>query len=322
VLPVDAKRPAVSKATLKLAVVEPRPRATQFAVRLLRFLPALPFTILSHRLLHGDWRTFRDPHTYTERLQAKKLYDHDPRYPITADKYAVRAWVAERIGAEYLVPLVADVTDDFMKVDWDSLPNSFVVKATNSSNANVLINDKSQHTQREIAEQTALWRRKSHYRLFKEWAYRSIPPRIIVEEHLCPGGAPPPDVKFFVLNGRAELVGFDSDRFGDHRRETYDREGRLLDLTLDIYPRSDVPPALPKNWTDLRDIAEKLGAEFEFVRVDLYSRDGAVFFGEITHYPGGAASLFGPRDFDAVFGDIWGHGGEIPSRYYAQPALS
>jgi TupA-like ATPgrasp len=291
-------------------------------VRLLRFLPALPFTILSHRLLHGDWRTFRDPHTYTERLQAKKLYDHDPRYVITTDKYEVRAWVAERIGAEYLVPLVADVTDDFMKVDWDSLPDSFVVKATNGSSRNVLVKEKTQHTQREIAEQTALWRRASHYRLYKEWAYRSIPPRIIVEEHLGHGGPPPPDVKFFVMNGRAKLVQFDSDRFGDHRREMYDRDGRLLDVTIDIDPRSDVPPEPPKNWTDLRDIAEKLGAEFEFVRIDLYSRDGAVFFGEITHYPGGAAPLFTPRDFDAVFGDIWGHGGEIPSRYYAEPALS
>jgi hypothetical protein len=163
--------------------------ATDWAVlRALHPLPARSFTFLSHLWLFHELPSFRHPRTFTELVHAKKLFDRDQLLTITADKYAVREYVADRVGAEHLVPLIA-VVDDPARLDLGSLPDSFVVKATHGNNATLIVRDKTCLNWPASMNAMRNWLDDNWYRYNKEWAYRDIPARLVVEEFLDEGGA-------------------------------------------------------------------------------------------------------------------------------------
>lgn len=304
------QRPPIREKVLRRAVFELR-----------HCLSPHVFTILDHYCATGEFRIFRSPVTFNERLQHKKLFDMNPLYVLTADKYEVRDYVASRIGQDYLIPLYL-VATDARAIRADTLPNAFALKATHGSNMNLLVRDKKQIDWDEVVTKAGAWLETNFFDFYKEWAYKHMTPRIIAEELLLgDDNSPPNDYKFLTFNGKVRLIDVHVDRFGKHAYSLFDEDWRPLAVDWGKgYPRSNLPVKKPKNLEEMIAIAEILGSEFEFARIDLYDHNGRIYFGEITHYPNGRTEIFDPPAFDRAMGDVWAHGAAISDSFFALTA--
>jgi hypothetical protein len=263
----------------------------------------------------GSLPHFSAPKTFNEIVNHRKLYDRNPDFIVTSDKYAVRDYVAQRIGDEYLIPLVLHETNP-LDVNFDRLPRACAVKLNHGSGFNILIRNKHEVKWEDILLKLQRWIRFSYYKSHREWAYREIIPRILVEELLQdPAGTLPDDYKLHVFHGKVRLIQVHYDRFGEQRINLFDEHYRLANV------RYQAPPALantrpPKRLNTMIEIAEKLAAGFSYARIDLYEHLDRVYFGEITHYPAAGIGVFNPPEFDRVLGDLWLYNRPIPEKYF------
>lgn len=271
------------------------------------------------------WRT-RRPVTFTEKVQYKMLRDHRPLLVTFADKAAVRSYVADKIGPEYL-PRSYAILDDPQGLDDLALPPSFVVKPTHGSGAAIVVSPdapadavlpKAQwgwvyaHVRPDHAPASHLiaiaasWLSKVYGQgPNKEWAYSRIPPRVLIEEMLAgESGGIPDDFKFFVFHGSCRYIQVDTARFGGRTQDFYSVDWEHL-------PLSGGPPwacparPKPERLDEMIQLAERLGTDTDFVRVDLYHLPDRIVFGELTSYPAGGHSPFHPDRFDTEFGTHW-----------------
>lgn len=254
-------------------------------------------------LRQGHWPRLDSPRTLTEKIFARKLlHGHDPRYPVVADKVAVRDWVAERIGTQYLVPAVA--VYHYQDLDKLEVRPGQVIKCANRSGG---VYFGSEELRKDRERLVARLRKDLDFD-FASWTgepwYGQIPKRVLVEQSLSDEqGNVPVDYKFFVYHGQVKTIQVHLDRFGDHRRGMFDREWRMLPLG-EAMP--DTPPPPPKQLAQMIEIAETLGKEFDFIRVDLYEINGdSIYFGELTLAPGSGLSRIEPSNFDMIFGRYW-----------------
>ena len=148
------------------------------------------------------------------------------------------------------------------------------------------------------------WLSSDYSRLKAEWAYRQVPRRILVEELLEVDGSPPPDFKFWCIEGKVRFLQVDADRFGEHTRSIHAPNGEPLDAMM-RYPKPSSPPQLPKTLPIMRDIAERLASGLEFIRVDLYAVGERIIVGELTNYPGGGFERMSPQRLLNRLGDDW-----------------
>jgi hypothetical protein len=246
---------------------------------------------------------FRTPRTFNEKVAWRMLNDRNPLFPVTTDKIAVRDYVAAKAGTDILIPLFG-TWDRAADVPWDTLPRRFVLKANHGWNMNILVADKDQ-TDRDGALRTAAeWLRYSHYTKTGEWGYRDIPPRLLAEEMLLDEqGSIPADLKFHVFNGKSKLLRIHTGRFHNFRTRYFDENLQPLQFTK--FCPIDPDYVLPPETRDMARLAERLAADFDFARVDLYLVRGHVWFGEMTHYEGSACTPFFPPEYDRIIGDMW-----------------
>ena len=249
----------------------------------------------------------RDPHTFTEKMLTRLLFDRSPRLTFFADKVAVREHVRDRLGGtEHLTTLYA-VIDGAAEIRDIALPAQFVMKPNHLSGAVKIVNNGARVDRAELESLAASWFRRSYFHEHGEWAYRDIIPRVMFEELLDADGGTPADYKFHCFDGEPRFLSLIGGRF----------EGRL---TLDIYDMEfrpvparfeDLPSAVPQqtvappNFAQMLDIARKLSADVGYVRVDLYNIAGRIVFGELTNYPGAGLLKFRPRVWDRIWGDYW-----------------
>lgn len=261
------------------------------------------------------------PVTFNEKVRYRMLADRRPLLTTFADKLAARAYVEARVGPEVLTELYAATSSPATLLEAD-LPREFVVKPTHASGAVVLVADFAP-SDRDLPEPVEKWTkamvrpdRLSRQRLVetceswlarpfrrREWAYRNIPRRILVEELLREGDGVPFDYKFFVFHGRVRLVQVDQSRFERHVRTLFTPEWELLDVEYGHERGADIER--PATLAEMTSIAETLGAETDFVRDDLYSLGSRVVFGELTNYPMAGEGAFDPEEFDRWLGDWW-----------------
>ena len=274
------------------------------------FVPVLERIRASRQLRHrmrealGYAPNLSHPRTYNERLGWRILHDRNPLFPRTIDKIAVRDYVAARAGGDILIPLIG-VYDRAADIPWDMLPNRFALKANHGWNMNLLVHDKSALDREAAMRRADGWLRYSHYRETGEWGYRDIRPRLLVEELLLDdNGHVPEDIKFYVFGGRVRLLRIHVDRFGAHGVNFYDPELRLLPFAQTLPTDPDFTPR--PEMQALAATAERLGADFDYARIDLYLVRGETRFGEITHYDGSACIPFTPPEYDRILGDMWG----------------
>jgi hypothetical protein len=264
---------------------------------------------------HGKFRVFLFPRTYSQLLKRKILFDRDPVLTETADKYRVRDYIARRIGAGHVIPLLG-AYDDPQTIPLEDLPRPFVLKATHGSGFNIFIREAADIDRAKIVGQLTDWLATDFHELDREWAYKDIRRRIIAEKMLLQDGKPPLDYKFFVFNGKVRMISVVVGWNPRPQVVRLDENWRALIANNISQDNITTPLERPGQLTEMIRIAEFLGTEFSHVRVDLYDVDDTVYFGEMTHYPLAGSSPFHPREFDRVLGDLWRKNRPIPEAYY------
>lgn len=267
----------------------------------------IPDKVFIKGLFHekmGYKLNLNNPQTFNEKLQWLKLYDRNPLYTTMVDKYAVKKYVADRIGEEYIIPTLG-VWEKFDDIDFDKLPDQFVLKCTHDSGGLVICKDKSKLDMKIAKEKIESSLKTDYYLLGREWPYKNVPRRIIAERYMeDTKTAELRDYKFFCFNGVVRCFKVDFGRSVEHHANYYSAEGDLLDLCEDVCPPvPDMNIDLPSEISKMKEIAQIISNHFDFVRIDFYFACGKIYFGEITFYPASGYGTFTPREWDNQMGD-------------------
>ena len=245
-----------------------------------------------------------NPRTYNEKLQWMKLYDSTPLKTQLADKFMVREWVKEKIGENYLIPLLG-AWDSFDEIDFDKLPNSFVLKANHGCGWNIIVKDKTDFDYNAAKEKFDNWMKQNFaYKYGIELHYLNIPPKIIAEEYLENNDDDLYDYKVFCFNGKAEHVMYLSERKHGLKMAFFDLEWNKLDFTYS-FPKNEAEIKKPANLDLLISLSEKLAEGFPHVRVDFYIlNDGSLKFGELTFTSASGSCKWNPPEQNVIYGEL------------------
>jgi len=274
------------------------------------FLPSQRFIKKKYFEVFGKTLDLESPITLNEKIQWYKFHFKHPLITQCADKYEVRSYVSEKIGAEYLVPLLFH-TQNPKEIIPENLPDiPFIIKANHTAGTNHIIKDKSNVNWKYIQTDCKWWLHLNYYYIDKEWQYDKITPRIVVEKLLTDtNGQIPFDYKLHYFDGKFEFLQVDIDRFILHKRNIYDKDWNLLPFTWSILDKNGFPVwnngidiERPKNLDLLISLGEKLAQPFPYVRVDFYLLDNEIYFGELTFHHGGGFEHFTPYEWDYYFG--------------------
>ena len=286
--------------------------------RTLFMLPALAHL---YRQRFGQWPKFLRPETFNEKLFVRMALDRRPLLTQLAGKFEARGFVVSRLGTDDLLPrLIASIRhpDDVVGLN---LPARWIMKASHASGCVRIVTEHDPITMAEMRRLVAEWLMIDHGRYGLEWAYRDVARIVVVEELLEYQGVVPRDIKFFCFDGKVTYIQADSDRFDGHQQSLFDRNWQRLNVQVKTYAPHTEPVTPPQALTDMIEIAERLSAGIDFVRVDLYDLGARVMVGELTNYPQGGGGYFTPRNWDRVFGAHW----TMPSlpvlRGWVQPRL-
>jgi hypothetical protein len=287
-------------------------------------LPRPWFFRVYGRAKAGSWPNLRDPKRLSERLLSRML-DPGPELEQmvrTGDKYTLRGYVEERLGAGYLARLhdVINVGEQVTAERMAAWPERTVVKASHGSNWMAFV-DRGSDAPEALDASVQRWLRSSYAKVRGEPHYALMTPRVVVEEDLRRGGLPPADVKFFVFDGTPRIALFESGRFGELRRFVADPEWRPLAVRYAAPPPDQDPPP-PRALAQMREIARELAAGLRFVRIDLYEIADRVLVGEMTHFPGAGAPPFVPRSFDDELGAVWAEHRPVGPDWWRDEACS
>ena len=246
-----------------------------------------------------------NPKTFNEKLQWLKLYDRNPEYTKMVDKYEVKKYEAEKIGEEYIIPSIG-IYNSFDEINFNELPDQFVIKCTHDSGGIVICKDKSNFSIEEARKKINKCMKNNYYRSWREWPYKNVKPRIIIEKYMEDDKTKElRDYKFFCFNGKVKCYKIDLDRFVEHRANYYDDNNRLLKFGEKVCPPDfNRNVEIPKTIEKMKELARQLSQDIPFVRVDFYDVDGKIYFGEITFFPGAGFGKFIPEEYDKVLGDL------------------
>ena len=242
------------------------------------------------------------PQAFTEKMQWLKFHDRNPSHTVKADKYAVREFVKETIGEQYLVKLYG-VYDRAEEIDFETLPDQFVLKATHSCKQNILCSDKNRLDRKGTIKQLNQWLQTKHHLRYREWVYKDIQPRIVCEEFLesnTEWGLL--DYKVFCFNGKPMFVQVIFDRFGEMTLANYDTQWNRLPFGEESYPSNPKDVSPPPCLDEMLRLASRLAKDLLFARVDFYYHNEKIIFGEITFYPDGGLTKFEPAECDYELG--------------------
>lgn len=258
---------------------------------------------LLFRLRMGYPLNLDNPKTYSEKLMWLKLHDHNPDYTKLVDKYAVKEIVAQKIGEQYVIPTLG-VWNRPEEIDWESLPNKFVLKTTHGGgNTGVVIcRDKTFFDKEKAIERLNKSLKQDIYKTLREWPYKDVPRRIIAEQFIEGENNDLPDYKFFCFNGEVKALFIGTEReTGNVKFDFFDADFNHLDL-VQTHPMSGKQIQKPECFNEMKEVANILSKDIPHVRIDLYEVNGQIYFGEYTFYHHGGCVPFHPQKWDDVFG--------------------
>ena len=260
---------------------------------------------LRFRLQMGYKLNLDHPQTFNEKLQWLKLYDRQPIYTTMVDKYAVKQYVANIIGEQYIIPTLA-VYNTPEEIDFDALPNQFVLKTTHSGGSTgvVICRDKSHFDRKKALAKLSTSLKADIYKTNREWPYKDVPKRIIAEKYIENSSKSELyDYKFFCFGGECRCMKVDFDRFIQHHANYYDVKGNILHFgEADLPPIYDRKVAMPTNLNLMIQLVNQLSQTTPFLRTDLYDIDGKIYFGELTFYPASGMGHFTSDEWDSKLG--------------------
>ncbi|MCM1141603.1 MAG: hypothetical protein NC453_23775 [Muribaculum sp.] len=243
-----------------------------------------------------------NPQSFNEKLQWLKLYYRKDIMTRLVDKAAVKEYVSNLISEKFIIPTIC-IGDSINEIDFDALPNKFVIKTTAGGGGNnvVIVRDKKNVNWQSIVEKFSNMSRETAFYPGREWPYKNVKNRIIVENLI--GGGYLLDYKLFCFNGEPRFFKIDFDRYTNHYANYYSLNGDLLPFGEKSYPPlADKEITLPENFNEMISIARKLSSGFPFVRVDLYNVDGKIYFGELTFFPASGFGRFTDDKWDLKLG--------------------
>lgn len=273
----------------------------------LAFLPDEPYISLFYYATTGRIPNLKKPSLFSEKQQWLKLHEQHWEYRDLVDKLAVRKHIDACLGEGHCFPLLG-VWQRFDEIDFDALPNEFVLKCNHDSGSTKVIRDKSSLTPEKLAELKKHFdgRLKSDFFYAgREYPYKGIEPRILAEALMRDPSRPDRDIedyKFFCFDGEPRIMFIATDRSTDCRFDFYDMDFNHLNIQ-NIHPQADRPPEKPALFEELKAAAAKLSQGMKFVRVDLYEIDGTIYFGEYTFFHGGGFNLMVPMEWEKKLGD-------------------
>ena len=278
----------------------------QIAIKAARLLPNSLYIKLQYHSILGTWPNLKNPQTFNEKIQWLKLRDRKPVFTMMADKYLVKDYIEKNLGKEYVIPTYG-VWNRVEDIDYDGLPNQFVLKCTHDSGSVIVCRNKKKLNIEEANQKLRASMKKNGYWYGREWPYKDIPHRIIAEQYLeDPDSETIRDYKFFCFNGTPRFI-YISEGLETHATahiSFYGFDGKEMPFHRDDYKPFDVNPQMPSNLEEMRQLSEKLAniIPCPFVRTDFYSISGKTYFSEITFTPCSGLMPITPREWDSTIG--------------------
>lgn len=246
----------------------------------------------------------KHPHTFQEKLQWLKLYDRKPLYSTMVDKYDAKKFIGKKIGFEYVVPTLG-IYEHASNIDYDSLPVSFVMKTTHDSGTVVICRDKSSL---DITRTNSFLEKRLHRKYWlieREWPYKNVKPRIIIEKFLGNNNEDLHDYKWFCFDGEPKLMFIISGRntVSGHKADFYDMSGHSVKIWQPGYNNSEFPPSVPPCFKEMKYLAKVLSSGIKHLRVDFYYTDNHIYVGELTFSDSGGYLEFMPKEWNITLGN-------------------
>ena len=279
------------------------------ARKVLALLPDKLYLDLQFYKSFHRFPNWKDPKTFNEKIQWLKLYDRNPEYVSLVDKYTVKQIVADKIGAEHIIPTLG-VWDRAEDIDWEKLPDRFVLKTTHGGGNNgvIVCKDKNTIDKAAVIERLSEGLKHDSAAYGREWVYRDVRPRIIAEQYIDP--APDvqdlPDYKWYCFNGEPKYCQVIQDRSTKETIDFFDAEWNHQEFT-GLNPAAGpaaVPPARPANLDIQIRIARELSKGIPYSRIDLYETGENTYFGEITLFPNSGLGVFTPEHYNELLGQL------------------
>jgi len=272
----------------------------------LRVLPDKAFLKMAYKAKLGRKLNLKNPQTFNEKLQWLKLYDRNPKYNQMVDKHLAKEYVASVIGEEYIIPTLG-VWDNANEIDFDSLPNEFVLKCNHNSGKGMCIcKDKSKLDFDEVRKNLNDGLKENYYKNYREWPYKDVNRKIIAEKYMVDeSGYELKDYKFFCFDGEVKYLFIAKDRENKNvetKFDFFDENFNHLPIT-NGHPNSEPPYFKPDGFDKMKELASKLSKGIPQLRVDFYNINGQIYFGELTFFHWSGLVPFDPPKYDKIFGD-------------------
>lgn len=275
-----------------------------------KVLPDKLYLKICYKLGVGKTLNLTSPKTFCEKLQWLKLYDRKSEYTTMVDKYAAKEYIAAIIGEEFVVPTLG-IWNRFSEIDFNSLPNQFVLKCTHDSGGLVICKDKANLDMAEAERKISRSLKRNYYWSGREWPYKNVKPRIIaepyLEEHDC--SAPDhmdtnvlTDYKFFCFDGVPKVMYIAKERSSKQEIDFFDMDFNHLPFWTDDDYNAPITPQKPKHFEKMKEIAAVLSRNIPHLRVDFYSIDGKLYVGELTFFHSSGLCRINPPEWDYKLG--------------------
>lgn len=267
------------------------------------FLPDKLYLKMLYRVKVGKKLNLTNPQTFNEKLQWLKLYDRKSEYTKMVDKYEVRKYVEDKIGKEHLIPLLG-VYENFDAIDFDKLPNQFVIKCTHDSGGLLICKNKNEFNIENARKKINKCLKRNYYYNGREWPYKNVKPKIVIEKYMEDKKYKDlRDYKFFCFNGKFVYSFVCSERATSLKFTFFDKNGKFMNFCQDGCP-NDPNVKKPKNYDKMIQLAEILARDTIEVRVDFYEINNKIYFGELTFFDASGFGKFEPEEWDLKIGKM------------------
>lgn len=267
----------------------------------LNFLPDELIIRQLYRLKTGKVLNLENPRSFDEKIQWLKLHDRNPELTNLVDKYEVKKIVSEIVGDKYIIPTLG-VWKKPEDINFNSLPDQFVLKCTHDSGGLIICKDKASLDKAQAIRILRHSFRRNYYYRGREWAYKNVKPKIIAEQYMEDSSGELNDYKVFNFDGCPKLIQVDYDRFTDHKRNLYTPDWKYIDASIKFpNDRNHIIPK-PVCLQEMLCLASTLSRGFAHVRTDFYCIDDKLYFGEMTFYHGSGFEKFTPEEFGLEVG--------------------
>lgn len=259
---------------------------------------------MQYRGFMGHELNLNNPKSFNEKIQWLKLYDRNPKYTEMVDKYLAKKYVSKIVGEEYVIPTIG-IYDSFDEINFNELPSQFVIKTTHDSGGVVVCKNKDNFDIKKAKRVIVKSLKRNYYKLWREWPYKDVVPRIIVEKYMEDEQTKElRDYKFFCFNGKMKLMFIACDRQNESNETTFDFFDESFNHinVKNGHPNSNDIIKKPQNFDLMKELAEKLSKDIPLMRVDLYQVNGKIYFGELTFFHWSGYVPFDPYKYDELFG--------------------